>query len=152
MISNYRAWACALQRRWICYQHVSPQHLEKPFWGWKAQLASCRHHVRKEGWKEQCKEHSLILHKPISFAVGQGFGAYPYGYCTHFSPSQTNTTWSGSSLPKIRPLLSVPSWLPERISEHLNPCVLGRKEKDFIGFSARFKLLCVIQHQGYYLH
>lgn len=53
---------------------------------------------------------------------------------------------------KIRPLLSASSWLQKMTSEHLNPFVLGRKEEDFIRFSARFKFLCVIQHQGHYLH
>lgn len=80
------------------------------------------------------------------------FGTYPCGYCTHFSSSQTNTTWNGSSLPETQAPVKGLKLATKRNSEHLNPSVWGRKEKYLIRFSARFKLLCVIQHQGYYLH
>lgn len=55
---------------------------------------------------------------------------------------------------KVRPLLSVLTWLKKLLLNTKSFCFgkEGRKEKDFIRFSARFKFLCVIQHQGHYLH
>jgi len=61
------------------------------------------------------------------------FRTYPYGCCTHFSSSQTKTTFEGFITSWISgPFLSVSSWLHKITSENLNPCVLGKKEKDFI--------------------
>lgn len=54
-----------------------------------------------EGRMDTAKSIPWSFTSPFNVLLdSKWFGTYPYGYCTHFSSSQTNTTWSGSSLPE----------------------------------------------------